>query len=280
MTSPVIPVNVQVPADTAAPVLADLPVQALRVAYVARPDLERLPESDWGVPGIYVLLSEDGSGQVYVGQAVHLRKRLLQHRSKQKLDWRRAVAMQRDTSHGFNSAEIGYLEGRLAAEIGAIRGVQVIEGLKSLDTTLPQHHMLALDALLPGVFAALRLAGMDLAKDADVPEEKGAVGGPTRLHAVIPGTVADLVAAGLLRAGAELHLSQGGRTGRATVTTSGELIVDGVAYASPSKAAATALGLRSSNGWTTWHLDDLSGPTLAQLRASLARVGSDCGLSE
>lgn len=273
MSSQVIPVNVQVPGDTAAPVVADLPVQALRVAYVARRDVERLPESGWGVPGVYVLLTDDGTGQVYVGQAVHLRKRLLQHRRKPNLEWRRAVVIQRDTSHGFNSAEIGYLEGRLAAETSAIPGVRVVEGLTSLDTTLPSHHMLTLDALLPGVFAALRLAGMDLAKEADVPEAVGTVDGAKRPHTAIPGTVPDLVAAGLLRAGAELHLSQGGRNGRATVSTSGELIVDGVAYASPSRAAATALGLQSSNGWTTWHVADLGGPTLAQLRAKLRDGG-------
>ena len=108
---------------------------------------------------MYVLLTDDGSGQVYIGQAIHLRKRLFQHRSKPKLTWRRAVIIKRDTSHGFNSAEIGYLEGRLSAEIGAIPGVEVIEGLKSHDATLPPHHMLALDALLPGVFAALRSPG-------------------------------------------------------------------------------------------------------------------------
>lgn len=269
MSSPVIPVNVQVPGITTAPVVADLPVQALRVAYVARRDLEHLQEAEWGVPGVYLLLTDDGSGQVYVGQAVHMRKRLFQHRAKPKLEWRRAVAIKRDTSHGFNSAEIGYLEGRLAAEIGAIPGVNLIQGLTSQDTTLPSHHMLALDALLPGVFGALRLAGMDLFKEADVPEGVGAGDRNKKAHTVIPGTVADLVAAGLLRAGAELRLSQGGRLASATVSTSGEVIVDGVAYASPSKAAATALGLQSSNGWTTWHVGDLSGPTLAQLRATL-----------
>jgi hypothetical protein len=273
VNSPVIPVNVQVPSDTTAPVIADLPVQALRVAYAARRDIGRLPEAEWGTPGVYLLLTDDGSGKVYVGQAVHLRKRLLQHRSKPKLEWRRAITLKRDTSHGFNSAEIGYLEGRLAAEIGAIPGVQVVEGLKNLDTTLPSHHMLALDALLPGVFAALRLAGVDLHKDADAPDP------PTTRKApmAIPGTLADLLAAGLLRAGAELRLSQGGRIASATVSTSGELIVDGVAYASPSKAAATALGLQSSNGWTTWHVDDLNGPTLAQLRATLAEKAAPDG---
>lgn len=277
MSSQVIPVNVQVPSDPTGPVIADLTVEALRVAYVARRDIERLPEGEWGVPGIYVLLTDDGSGKVYVGQAVHVRKRLFQHRGKPKLGWSRAVAIKRDTTHGFNSAEIGYLEGRLAAEIGAIPGVNVVEGLKSHDTTLPSHHMLALDALLPGVFAALRLAGMDLLKDADVPDTLAAEIGSGKSHTIIPGTVADLVGAGLLRAGAELRLSQGGRLARATVSTSGELIVDGVAYASPSKAAATALGLQSSNGWTTWHVDDLSGPTLAQLRAKLRQSVGDQG---
>jgi hypothetical protein len=274
VTDQVIPVNVQVPSVTTAPVVADLPVQALRVAYVARRDLERLPEAEWGVPGVYVLRADDGSGRVYVGQAVHLRKRLFQHRSKPRLDWRQAVAVKRDTSHGFNSAEIGYLEGRLAAEVGAIPGVDLIEGLKSHDTTLPSHHMLALDALMPGILAALRLTGMDLFKDADAQDSGGPVG-TKKSHTPIPGTVPELVAAGLLRAGVELCLSQGGRTATATVSASGDLIVDGVAYASPSKAAASALGLQSSNGWTTWHVEDVSGPTLAQLRARLHELEAD-----
>lgn len=268
MSDQVIPVNVQVPTVTTAPVIADLPVQALRVGYVARRDLERLPEADWGVPGVYVLRSLDGSRRAYVGQAVHLRNRLLHHRTKLKLDWHQALVIKRDTSNGFNSAEIGYLEGRLAAEIGAIPGVALVEGLRSHDTTLPSHHMLALDALLPGILAALRLTGMDLFKGADLPDA-GLSGGMRRSPTRIPGTVPELVAAGLLRAGATLFLSQGGRTATATVSASGELIVNGVAYASPSNAAARALGLQSSNGWTTWHVGDLRGPTLDQLRAKL-----------
>ena len=280
MASQVIPVNVQVPSAATAPVVADFVEHALRVAYANRRDLAALPEDEWGVPGVYVLLTDDGSGQAYVGQAVHLRKRLLQHRSKQKLDWRRAVAIKRDTSHGFNSAEIGYLEGRLASEIAAIPGVTVVEGLKNQDKTLPPHLMLSLDALLSSMLAALRLAGVDTFKDADIPEGASSARGrarPRRGHSVIQGTVADLLAGGLLRAGAELHLSQGGKTGTASVTTTGELVVSGVAYASPSKAAATALDQQSSNGWTAWHVGSLTGPTLAHLRAQLGEtpVGED-----
>lgn len=271
----VIPVNVQIPSAATAPVVADFVAHALRVAIVNRRDAGRLPADDWAVPGIYVLLTDDGSRRLYVGQAVDLRKRLLQHRSKPRLAWTRAVVIKRDTSHGFNSAEIGYLEGRVAAEAAAIPGVTVVEGKRDQDTTLPPHMLLSLDDLLDSILAALRLAGVDTHKEADEPESKASAGASTRKRPTAKaGTVADLLAAGLLRAGAELHLSQGGRTATGTVTTAGEVIVAGVAYASPSKAAQQALGLQSSNGWTTWHVGSPKGATLDALRDRLAEVGA------
>jgi hypothetical protein len=263
MTSQVVPVNVQVPSDPRWPIVADFAVHALRGAYLARRDFGGLPEDEWGVPGAYVRFTDDGSRQVYVGQAVNLRKRLLQDRRAPKLDWVQAVAIKRHTTHGFNSAEIEYLEGRLAVEIGAIAGITVVEGLRSQDAALPPHHMLALDEFLGSVLAAQRLGGLGLLNDADLQDDDPTTDGGSRHgNAIIPGTVADLASAGLLRAGVQLHLAQGGRTGNATVTTAGELVVNGVAYATPSNAAATALGLQSSNGWTTWHVGDLGGPTL------------------
>lgn len=274
MASQVIPVNVQIPASSTAPVVADFVAHALRVAYVNRRDLERLPADEWAVPGIYVLLSDDGSWRLYVGQAVDVRKRLFQHRSKPKLEWTRAVVIKRDTSHGFNSAEIGYLEGRVAAEVAAIPNVTVVEGKRDQDTTLPAHMLLSLDDLLSSILAALRLAGVDTHKEADEPEEKPRLVTAKRKRPTFKtGTVADLLAAGLLRGGAELHLSQGGRTASGTVSAAGEIIVAGVAYASPSKAAQQALGLQSSNGWTTWHVGELKGPTLDALRDQLPDAG-------
>jgi len=270
MPTKVIPVNVQIPAAATVPVVADFVAHALRVAYVHRRDIERLAADEWEVPGIYVLLTDNGSHQLYVGQAIDLRKRLLQHRGKPKLEWTRAVVIKRDTSHGFNSAEIGYLEGRVAAEVRAIPGVDVVEGKQDQDTTLPPHMLLSLDDLLSSILAALRLAGVDTYKEADEPEQKVARKSPMAKS----GTIADLLDAGLLRAGATLHLSQGGKTASGTVTTSGEIIVAGVAYASPSKAAQQALGLQSSNGWTTWHVGNPKGPTLDALRDQLPAVGS------
>ncbi|MCW2984214.1 MAG: excinuclease subunit, partial [Conexibacter sp.] len=249
-------------------------VHALRVAYVQRRDLEGLPQ-EWNQPGVYVLLTDDGSGEIYVGQAVGLRGRLFQHRSKPKLAWRRAVVIKRDTSHGFNSAEIGYLEGRLASELGALPGLAVIEGLKSQDMTLPSHHMLALDALLPSVLAALRMAGLDLFKEEptgeDDPPASNAHGpGAKKTHTVVAGSVSDLVAVGLLRAGAELYFTRAGKQATAKVTAAGELVVAGVAYSSPSSAAAAAFSLKAANGWVSWRVGDATGPTLADLRSQLA----------
>lgn len=272
----VIPVNVQIPAASTAPVVADFVSHALRVAYIVRRDVDRLSAEEWGVPGIYVLLTDDGTHQLYVGQAVDLRKRLLAHRARQRLAWARAVVIKRDTSHGFNSAEIGYLEGRVAAEAAAIPGMTIVEGKRDQDTTLPPHMLLSLDELLSSVLAALRLAGVDTHKDADEPEARASRSGTRRKSRTAKnGTVADLLSAGLLRAGAAVHLSQGGRTASGTVTTSGEIIVAGVAYASPSRAAQQALGLQSSNGWTTWRVGDLCGPTLDALRDRLAEVGGE-----
>lgn len=269
-TAPIIPVSIQVPADPGAPVIADFAVHALRVALVHRRDLEGLP-FDWAAPGIYVLLGA-GTGlakaDLYVGQAVELRKRLFRHRADPKLDWWRAVAVKRDTTHGFNSAEIGYLEGRVAAQLGALPGVHVIEGKKDQDTTLPPHHMHALDDFVPSVLAALRIAGLDLAEAASE-DGQPAAAGPKHTHTPIPGSVSDLLAVGLLTAGTTLTFKRAGKSATARVASSGDLIVDGVSYTSPSTAAKIALGLKAANGWVSWRLEDGAGPSLAELRTQL-----------
>ena len=267
MSSKVITADVQVPSSATAPIVADFTEHALRIAYVNRRDVKTLPEADWSTPGCYVLLSDDGSRKVYVGKTDDIRKRLTQHNSKERLPWRRAVAIQRDTSHGFNTAEIGYLEGRLTSEIAAIPGMVVVADRKDQDTTLPPHQMLSLDALLPSMLAALRLAGIDIHRD-----DEGTTPGTSRSHRKIriEGTIADLLAAGLLRAGVELVANRKGATVKASVTTTGDLLVDGVAHPSPSKAAQVALKLKAANGWDEWRIGNQHGPTLASLRAKLA----------
>ncbi|MEJ9079321.1 excinuclease ABC subunit C [Gordonia malaquae] len=288
MSAQVIAVNVQIPAATTAPVVADFTTHALRVGYFHRRDWQNLPTDDWNVPGVYVLMTTDGSGIVYVGKSVKLRGRISTHNSDPQIDWRRALVVKRDTSHGFTSADVGYLEGRLAAELDAIPGITVHRGKEDRDDTLPRHMELSLDELLGSILSAVRLAGLDVHKPADLPddedtEEPADAAADTsvatdnaswRRRRTKKAKLPELVAAGLISAGTELHLSQGGTTATGTVSTQGEIVVAGVAYSSVSKAAQTALNsgrdqtahVLSSNGWITWHIGSPTGPVLDSLR--------------
>lgn len=263
------PVNVQIPSDTEAPIIADFVEHALRVAYFDRQHWASLPSSDWDAPGVYVLMTSDGSNRVYVGQARKLRGRLQQHNNKEKLPWRRALAVKRDTTAGFNTAEIGYLEGRIAAELNALHQITVIEGQMSGDETLPKHMMISLDAFVKSILGALRLAGLDISRSnpqTEVEDEQPAFtsNSSARPNKIV--TVADLVSSGLLQAGHPLFLSQAGREAEGSVTADGEIIVSGVSYKSPSAAAKIVLDGQASNGWVTWKIGSPSGSPLDALR--------------
>lgn len=274
MRSTVLTAGVQVPADDGAAIRFDFELHALRVAFVAREHVTRLGK-DWCRPGVYTLLGGIASGsptEVYVGQAVDLRGRLLQHRRKPKMDWWRAVVVIRDTTTGFDSAQIGYLEGRLARELRQRPAIEVREGLTNIDTTVPTFARAPLDEFVGTILEALRIAGVDLRSQADIGEEGEEVG-PGRTPAVIPGTVRDLLAAGLISAGARLFAKRAHREADAEVAASGELLVDGVAYRSPSTAAQRGLGVPSANGWKTWQTSD--GLSLADLRTQLTLVDQE-----
>ena len=267
MANPVTPANAQVPSDADAPIVLDFSVHALRIAFVSRRHVLKLPES-WSSPGIYVLLGAlggEGDTEIYVGKAVEVRKRLNHHRTNPKLPWWRAIAVTRDTTAGFNSAEIGYLEGRLYKELVGAPGIDLKADKHDQDTTLPQHLLVQLDAFVPTILAALRLAGVELEEEEAILEKPE---GKTRT--IIEGSVPDLLSAGLLAAGATLVFDRAGKHAEASVTSDGLLVVDGKSYTSPSTAAAKALGLKAANGWKSWRVGP-SGPTLADLRAELPK---------
>jgi hypothetical protein len=109
------------------------------------------------------LLTDDGSNSVYVGKSTDLRSRVMQHKQANAHvpGWSRAVLVKRDTSNGFTSADVGYLEGRLSAELDAISGITVVKGKTDGDATLPAHMQMSLDSLLSSILASVRLAGID-----------------------------------------------------------------------------------------------------------------------
>jgi hypothetical protein len=96
-------------------------------------------------------------------------------------------------------------------------------------------------------------------------ESKNKIKGYTR----VPGTVKDLIDAGLLEPGAKLVLSQAGKTREAVVLESGAIMFNQVEYSSPSKASTVALGLKANNGWVTWRVESKNGKTLGELRELL-----------
>lgn len=98
---------------------------------------------------MYVLLDRhepDGTWGAYVGKApAGVRSRLLTHVAK-KEHWNRALLVSRDTTFGFNSAQVGRLEGRLYDLLKAAGDVSLHNGLRPSDETLPPHERLALVA--------------------------------------------------------------------------------------------------------------------------------------
>lgn len=276
MTASVLTAGTQIPADPRAPIRFDFELYALRMAFVEPANVNRLTD-EWQQPGVYVLLGRRAPEQatdVYVGMATDLRKRLNAHRRKPRFPWWRAVAVVRDTTTGFDSAQIGYLEGRLAQELRALPGVNVREGMSTMDVTLPTFARSPLDEFVGTVLEALRVAGVDLQSGAeDDPEGEKVKSG--KGHTTIPGTIKDLLSAGLLQAGSRLVAERevSGKQIRleSEVSASGELIFRGVAYRSPTRPAVVGFELKSTNGWTAWKTD--SGKTLADLRDELP-VGS------
>lgn len=265
--SPVTPASVQVPADASAPVTLDFISHALRVAFVDRQDIRSLPKLDWDSPGVYVLMGKiahQGPTPIYVGKANALRARLLQHRSSPPIDWWRAVAIARDTTDGFNSAQIGYLEGRLANQLRSAARLEVAEGQKNIDKTLPDHQLISLDAFIPTILAALRISGLNVSRseEAEASDKEEVPKTGKRYFAV---TLAQMTSAGSIKPGDKVVFDQRGGKAEALVNASGEIVLDGVAFQTPSGAGSEVLGGKAVNGWDAWQLGE-GGPTLSEVR--------------
>lgn len=263
---PVIPAGVQIPSDPQAPIVFEFDSFALRIALVAKEHVAALPAEAWDRPGVYALLGplgNQGKTKAYIGKATRVRSRLGHHRRKPKLSWWRAIAVVRDTTNGFNSAEIGYLEGRLSSQLGSLPTVDLVAGRADIDQTLPDHLLLSLDTFVPTIVAALRVAGIDAVRPE--PNEKPPAGSS---RATVPGTVAELVAAGLVRPGDKLIFDQRGERAEATVNAAGEILLNGVSFSTPSAAGIEVLGGKSVNGWTAWRAGE-NGPALSVLRERL-----------
>lgn len=266
-----LPLTVLVPENAAATIEAYDQHAALKLDVVERSGAHLLTE-EWDAAGVYVLLDrhvEDGSWRAYAGKAPGgVRARLRDH-LRSKDHWYRAVLIRRDTTFGFNSAQIGWLEGRLYDLFDVAEDARLHNAHRPNDETLPPYDRTMLELALLPVKRVLRLIGHDPTTADDEPPPGRA---PTskRFYGV---KLSDLVAAGLLAAGDRLVSTNGAWPATATISTAGTIVCNGKDHSSPSTAAAAAKG-GAANGWEFWALESPAGQVpLSVLRAKLGSSG-------
>lgn len=260
---------VVVPVDGAGPFSVHVDAAALEIAVIDRGHATSLSVR-WDTPGVYMLIEPQADGSkttMYVGKANSLRKRLGNH-ERSKSAWRRAIAISRDTSHGFTSTQCGWLEGRLWELLRDLPEIELENRQRPADNTLRSYDLSALDQMVLPVERLLRVlgvtSGLSVAKQAE--QQSGA---KKRRDAKAARPVAhetkltDLIQAGLLEVTTELVSRSSKYPAKAHLTAGGEMVCRGVTYPSPS-AAGVAVQSRATNGWTFWLLPD--GRSLADLR--------------
>lgn len=240
---------------------------ALKMAVVERNSVRELDEDAWKQPGVYILLyrhNSNGNWSAYVGKSLTLKSRISEH-IKKKEEWYRALLVQLDTTYGFNSAEIGWLEGRLYDLLYAAKDVELKNENSPGDETLPPYDLPPLETLILPVRRVLMMLGHDptTADDAEDHDSK-TQSSQRKSHDV---TVAQLVEKGLIKAGEELVSTNGVWPAIARVDDHGKIEFNGTSYDAPS-SAAKAVKNGSVNGWEFWAVQKDSGKvSLAILRA-------------
>ena len=247
---------------------------ALRMAVVERDAVHGLGD-DWDVPGAYVLLdrpASDGTWSAYVGKApAGLKARMPSH-LRNRDQWCRVLLLQRDTTHGFNSAHAAWLEGRLHDLISASAQGSLSNQQRPGDDTLAPYDRLMLETTIDPISRVLRLIGYETAPpdDEPTPRTRGRRT-PTRYTT----TMSDLLAAGLLQPDTRLVSTYASAAADATVNEDGTITWDGRTYATPSAAGCAVRDGRATNGWAFWAIETPTGKvTLATLRARHSGVGS------
>ena len=267
----VLPVTALLASESGVPVVVFDGNAALRMAVVDRASVAGLDES-WDAPGVYLLLDPvalDGEYGVYVGKApAGLRPRLGEH-VRRKEHWARALLVMRDTTHGWHSAQVGWLEGRLYDLLDGASLATLSNRNRPQDETLPAYDRAALEAAVAPIAAVLRLLGCspDAFDDQAPPDSPARVA--RRQYDV---TLAELVEAGDLTAGEKLSSTQLSAPSVAVVGVDGSIAVDGQRYATPSAAGSAVRDGKATNGWSFWAAErDGTSVPLATIRARYLR---------
>ena len=267
-----LPITTLLPDSAAEPVVLFDQHAALRFAIVERDHALRISAEEWDRPGVYILLdppAADGSWGCYVGKApAGLRTRMRDH-LRNKDHWRRAVLIQRDTTFGFNSAQVAWLEGRLYDLLDAAEDARPHNGNRPSDETLPPFERASLENAVVPISRILRLIGYDPAT-ADDTGTVSTTTKSTRTSRFVGITLKQVIDAGHLNPGTPLVSTNSVWPANGIVNTDGSITIDGSTHPTPSAAAGAVKG-GAANGWDFWAVEDVAGRTsLATLRARYA----------
>lgn len=235
---------------------------ALKAAIVERSAARHLAD-EWTAAGLYLLLDRcdsEGNWGVYVGKAPSGIKARINSHLKGKDTWYRALLVRRDTTHGFNSAQIGWLEGRLYDLLKAAESARLSNKVRPGDETLAPYDRQALEMVLVSVQRLMRLLGHDPSSgdDTDAPGPKG------RHYGV---KLEQLLEAGLIEAGDVLVSTNGAWPARARIAADARIVMDDQQFETPSGAACAAKK-GPANGWDFWARQTPTGSVpLSTLRA-------------
>lgn len=250
VVSSIQPVTFYVPSSADEPIDVNVAHSGLRMVLVNRDAIRRL-SSDWKVLGVYFLLGPDPESSdrflAYIGEVGrrNLLLRLTEH-AAQKTWWNRALLIASTSSDGFNSAEIGWLEGRLYDVLNNAVAATVMNKGRPGDDSISVKDRGVLERYVEPTLAALRAVGAS----PDTADQKPAPGGKKRAH--YQESVKDLIDAGLLKAGTRLRPLRKHLTRTALVLEDGALEVEGSRFGAVSPAAQAVSGNQSEPGWEFW----------------------------
>jgi len=222
----------------------------LRMMLVNRESLGLLDDS-WAVLGVYFLLGPfEGDPDLYRAYVGEVGKRTLLLRIKEHVDskqwWSRALLIA-SASDEFNSAEIGWLEGRLYDVLNNAVAAEVMNKGRPGDDSLAQQDRGVLERYVEPIIAVLRACGAspDTA-DQRPSSPKG------HKKKVYKESLKDLIDAGLLKADTRLTPLRKGLTQTALVLPDGNLKIGEQVFTAVSPAAMAVSGKKSEPGWDFW----------------------------
>lgn len=266
---------VLVPDNAATPTVVFDDNAALKLAIVERSGARRLGD-EWDTAGLYILIDRadaDGGWGVYVGKAPAGIKARIGSHLRNKDHWFRALLVRRDTTHGFNSAQIGWLEGRLYDILKAAENARLHNSVRPGDETLAPYDRQALEMVLVSIQRVMRLLGHD-SSSGDETSGSGPGKKTSRYYGI---KLEELFETGLIKVDDVLISTNGAWPATARIAPKGKIAMDGEEFDNPSSAAIAVKG-SPANGWDFWARQTPTGLVrLSTLRAEYLDQSTPAG---